>query len=236
VDAVVSISHHLSRAHVIASPIRGVIHNSYQADGMLPPRAGSGGLKVGFLGRLFETKGIELLMEAVRQTDSSSLYIAGQGLPGYEQKLRRQAPPRTTFLGTIPPKNLFEKIDVLVVPSLWHEPFGRVAIEALAWGVPVIASRRGGLPEIVQPGVNGWLFEPNDKNSLARLLRTLTPEICQALRAACLERSRAFLPEVITAQYEELYQRVLLNNQARISASKPGLSSPFSMPSTGLTK
>jgi glycosyltransferase involved in cell wall biosynthesis len=236
VDAVVSISHHLSRAHIIASPIREVIHNSYQADGRLLPRANGIGLKVGFLGRLFETKGIEILMEAVRQSDSAHLYVAGQGLPEYVEKLRQQAPPRTTFLGTIPPRDLFEKIDVLVVPSLWHEPFGRVAIEALAWGIPVIASQRGGLPEIVQPGVNGWLFEPNEKNSLADLLRTLTPEICHAMREACLERARAFLPEVITAQYEQLYKRVLVQHQAQVSAGKLGLSAPFGIPSTSLTE
>lgn len=236
VDAVVSISHHLSRAHVIASPIREVIHNSYQADGRLLPRANGIGLKVGFLGRLFETKGIELLMEAVRQTDSAYLYIAGQGLPEYVEKLRQQAPPRTTFLGTVPPQHLFEKIDVLVVPSLWHEPFGRVAIEALAWGIPVIASQRGGLPEIVQPGVNGWLFEPNGSDSLTRILRELTPATCGSMRRACLESSRAFLPEVITAQYEQLYKRVLLQHQAQVNAGKLGLSASFGMPSTSLTK
>jgi glycosyltransferase involved in cell wall biosynthesis len=215
VDAVVSISSHLANNHIVDSPIREVIHNGYKASGTLTPKTEGGDLKVGYLGRLFETKGIELLIDSVAQTDSAHLYIAGQGSHGYVEKLRQLAPSRTTFLGTVPPRNLFEKIDVLVVPSLWHEPFGRVAIEAMAWGIPVIASQRGGLPEIVQHGIDGWLFEPNETNSLGRLLRTLTPEICRAMREACLERSCAFLPEVITAQYERLYDRVLLYRQTR---------------------
>jgi glycosyltransferase involved in cell wall biosynthesis len=220
VDAFVSISAHLAGQHRVDSPIREVIHNSYQAEGTLPPKTDRTGLKVGFLGRLFETKGIELLIDAVRQTDAAHLYLAGNGSPSYVEGLRHLAPSRTTFLGTVPPRNLFEKIDVLAVPSLWHEPFGRVAIEAMAWGIPVIASQRGGLPEIVQPGVNGWLFEPNKRDSLTRFLRSLNPETCRAMREACLERSRAFLPEVITAQYEQLYGRVLLYRQAKLNPSE----------------
>jgi len=215
VDAVVSISRHLSKNHRILSPIREVIHNSYRADGTLPPKKDDGHLKVGYLGRLFETKGIELLINAVRQTESAHLYIAGKGTPDYAEALRRMAPSRTTFLGAVPPRTLFEKIDVLVVPSLWHEPFGRVAIEALAWGIPVVASLRGGLREIIRHTVNGWLFEPNDPGRLAQLLHMLTPKICHSRREACLKRSRMFLPEVIAEQYERLYERVVLNHQTQ---------------------
>jgi glycosyltransferase involved in cell wall biosynthesis len=209
VNALVSISHHLLRDHHLAAPIQQVIYNSYKADGALPPRMQEGGLKVGFLGRLFETKGIELLIDAIGQTDSAYLYVAGKGAPGYMDGLRQRAATRATFLGTVPPRSLFQKIDVLVVPSLWHEPFGRVAIEAMAYGIPVIASQRGGLPEIIQHGLNGWLFEPDEKHALTQLLRTLNPKICHSFQEACVERARAFLPEVTTAKYERLYQRVM---------------------------
>ncbi len=214
-DAVVSISRHLSNDHPVSSPIQEVIHNSYRAEGKLPLRNYENGLKIGYLGRLCETKGIELLIDAVRQTDSAHLYIAGKGGTGYLEKLRQRAPSRTTFLGSVSPQSLFEKIDVLAVPSLWHEPFGRVAIEAMAWGIPVIASQRGGLPEIIRPGKNGWLFEPNEKDGLPQLLRTITPEACRSMSEACLDRARAFLPEVIADQYERLYERVLLRRQSQ---------------------
>jgi glycosyltransferase involved in cell wall biosynthesis len=233
VDALVAISRHLLRSHAIAAPIREIIHNSYKAEGTLPLRSDEGGLKIGFLGRLFETKGLELLIDAVRHTDSAHLYLAGKGSADYEDGLRQRATSRATFLGTVAPRSLFEKIDVLVVPSLWHEPFGRVAIEAMAWGIPVIASKRGGLPEIVQHGMNGWLFEPDEKDTLTQILRTLNPKNCRYKRDACLERSRAFLPEVITAQYERLYDRVLCS-QAQTSLLKLSLPPlPSITPTTG---
>jgi glycosyltransferase involved in cell wall biosynthesis len=238
-DAAVFISHHLSRDHLVDVPIREVIHNSYKAAGELPAKTEGEALRVGYLGRLFETKGIELLLEAVRQTDSAHLYLAGNGSPGYVEGLKQKASTRATFLGTVPPRILFEKIDVLVVPSLWHEPFGRVAIEALAWGIPVLASRRGGLPEIVQPGVNGWLFEPNEADALPRFLRSLNPETCHRMREACLERARAFLPDVITAQYERLYDKVLRRAEAKRRAPAPDLAptpEAVLIPSTSMKK
>jgi len=225
VDALVSISRHLASKHLAWSPIREVIHNSYRAGGTLPPRTSSGGLQIGYLGRLFQTKGIELLIDAVRQTDAAQLFIAGKGESAYMETLRQRASSRASFLGAVQPRSLFEKIDILVVPSLWHEPFGRVAIEAMAWGIPVIASQRGGLPEIVQHGVNGWIFEPNEPGSLVDRLRSLTPETCHSLREACLERAQAFLPEVITGQYERLYANLLLRRQPQTNSKRLALSS-----------
>jgi glycosyltransferase involved in cell wall biosynthesis len=182
-------------------------------------------LRVGYLGRLCPTKGIELLLESIRDAARTQLFIAGKGEAAYEAALRQQANRRTTFLGVVPPRALFEKIDVLVAPSLWHEPFGRIAIEALAWGVPVIASRRGGLPEILEHGGTGFLFEPNEPGSLAWLLRGLTPDACAAMRKACLRRALDFLPETMTSQYEEIYGDVIARatNPAKTKAAvRPG--------------
>jgi glycosyltransferase involved in cell wall biosynthesis len=215
VDALVGISRHLLAAHHYSedlgpAPVREVIHNSYAAAGELAPKAPSSRLRVGYLGRLCHTKGIELLLDAAAQVGSCDLFIAGKGDPGYEASLRARAGGNVTFLGVVPPRELFEKIDVLVAPSLWHEPFGRVAIEALAWGVPVIASRRGGLPEIVHDdGATGFLFEPDEKGSLVKILRSLTGKACADRRDACLQRARDFLPEEMARRYEQLYIRLL---------------------------
>ncbi len=210
--ALVGISRHLLEEHRSiggADLLRRVIHNSYAANGTLPAPAPGSHLRVGYLGRLCPTKGIELLMESIRDAARTQLFIAGKGEAGYEAELRQRANPRMTFLGVVPPRELFKRIDVLVAPSLWHEPFGRIAIEALAWGVPVIASRRGGLPEILEHGGTGFLFEPNEPGSLAWVLRGLTPEACAAMRTACLRRALDFLPEAMTGQYEELYREVV---------------------------
>ena len=220
VDAVVGISDFLLREHLAAgyfpaTPIRQVIHNSYAADGgPLPGRRDGKELRIGYLGRLFETKGVELLIDAVTRglDDSARLLLAGAGEPGYEQGRRERCagtPGKVTFLGVVPPRELFGQIDVLAVPSLWREPFGRIVIEANAWGIPVVASRRGGLPEIVDDGVTGFLFDPATEGELARTLRALTPARCAGMRAACLDKAPAFLPETIAEQYETLYRRVV---------------------------
>ena len=154
-----------------------------------------------------------MLIDAVTRglDDSARLLLAGAGEPDYERGLRDRCagvPGKVTFLGVVPPRELFEQIDVLAVPSLWREPFGRIVIEANAWGIPVVASRRGGLPEIVDDGVTGFLFDPDHEEELARTLRGLTPARCAAMRDACLDKARVFLPETIAGRYEALYRRV----------------------------
>ncbi len=237
VDAVVGISdyllrEHLSRGYFSACQEKRVIHNSYACHGALPPRpATERGLRVGYLGRLFATKGVESLIDAVTKglDESARLLIAGDGDPAYVQSLRERggaaAAARVNFLGVVPPRTLFEQIDVLVAPSLWREPFGRIVIEANAWGIPVVASRRGGLPEIVDDGVTGFLYEPaNDE--LAGVLRALTPARCGTMREACLAKAQEFLPETIAGEYERLYHRVVeaSGRETRRATPAPALS------------
>ncbi|HNT89518.1 MAG TPA: glycosyltransferase family 4 protein, partial [Candidatus Hydrogenedentes bacterium] len=68
---------------------------------------------------------------------------------------------------------LYAAADMVVVPSLWAEPFGIVAVEAMAAGKPVCAGRIGGLRDIVRDGETGFLFEPGDATALARCIERL---------------------------------------------------------------
>src|SRR3989338_4168064 len=70
----------------------------------------------------------------------------------------------------------YQEGDICVVPSIWPEPFGITAVEAMSCGVPVIASRIGGLQGIVEDGVTGFLFEQGNSKELARKLRILISE------------------------------------------------------------
>jgi glycosyltransferase involved in cell wall biosynthesis len=117
-------------------------------------------------------------------------------------------------LGFIPPAELFAKIDVLVVPSLWHEPLGRIVFEAYAHGLPVIATDRGGISEIVSPGETGFLFDPDvpesDERSLERTITAFKQHAdTKVMRQHALAKAKDFLPHVIVEQHEALYERVL---------------------------
>ena len=82
----------------------------------------------------------------------------------------------------------FASLDALVFPSVWEGAGAGIgAREALAAGVPVIASRIGGIPETVRHGTNGLLFEPGDPADLARQIRRMIeePDLLDHLRAGC---------------------------------------------------
>ena len=101
--------------------------------------------------------------------------------------------------------------DLLLLPSQ-TEAFGLVALEALAAGVPVIASRVGGLPEVVEHGVSGYLLPVGDVEGMARQAVTLLRErpLAERLgRAGAGRVAEQFPPDRIVPRFEELYHRVL---------------------------
>lgn len=115
-----------------------------------------------FLGRLVPEKGVANLLDLWRMV-GGRLLIAGDG-PEL-QRLQRQAPDGIEFLGPVSRGDipaLIQGAKAVVIPSTWPEPFGRVAIEAYAAGVPVLASRVGGLADIVVDGSSGILVPPTD--------------------------------------------------------------------------
>jgi N-acetyl-alpha-D-glucosaminyl L-malate synthase BshA len=108
-------------------------------------------------------------------------------------------------------EELLGSADLLLLPSD-HESFGLVALEAMASGIPVVASRVGGLPEVVTEGAEGYLVEPRNVEEMARKARhileneTLRLEMGERARATALTR---FSTAKIIPQYESFYQRVL---------------------------
>ncbi|MEV8024920.1 glycosyltransferase [Microbacterium sp. NPDC080220] len=109
----------------------------------------------GFIGRVDDYKGIWIVLEAFqRVTDEGIRFIvAGRGPEEAEARLAHWPDRRVTHVGHIPASKFYEQVDVVVVPSQWHEPFGRVAAEAAGSGCAVIVSGLGGLPEASQGAV-----------------------------------------------------------------------------------
>ena len=215
--AVVGISQYVLDSHLDAGffpdvPIRKVIYNPVAPQDERTIPAPSKRLRLGFIGRIESLKGIDFLIKELESLpkDKYELYIAGEGKTPYTGKIEgRDLGMPIHWLGFMQPEKLFPMIDLLIVPSLWQEPFGRVIVEAYAQGVPVLASRVGGIPEIVEEGVTGFLFDPHTPGDFRQRLTALTPEDLQAMRPACLKKLLEFEPHHIGQQYLELYSDAL---------------------------
>jgi spore coat protein SA len=128
-----------------------------------------GAFTVLFVGRVIPRKGIPVLLKAMRHVrrlvPNAKVIVAGGGRKGYADRLKRLAKRLgvpATFAGLLPYRSIhriYRAADCFVCPSQRHEAFGLVNVEAMAAGVPVVASRIGGIGEIVKDGLNGCLVD-----------------------------------------------------------------------------
>lgn len=160
-----------------------------------PPR--SGAFVVGFLGTLLRHKGPSVAIDAVRRLPGApvELRLYGESFHerDYEDELRAAAEgdPRISFRGSYDHgelRSILAELDAVVVPSLWDENLPSTALNAVAAGVPVVASAVPGLEELVEDYRGGVTFPAGDAGALADLLLELAarPEQSEALRAALL--------------------------------------------------
>ncbi|MCK6404943.1 MAG: glycosyltransferase family 4 protein [Rhodocyclaceae bacterium] len=157
---------------------KAVIHNAREMTALAKAQTGSARI-FGYLGALVPHKGVEQLIQAFQSFsgDGISLVIAGSGTPQYTDHLRYiSGTAPIEFIGQSRPERFFQLIDVLIVPSLCAEAFSLVAAESCLAGVPVIAARRGGLPEVIEDGHNGILFDPESPGALVACIRKLIDE------------------------------------------------------------
>jgi glycosyltransferase involved in cell wall biosynthesis len=149
----------------------------------MAPRA-DGEFRVGLVGQMIPRKGHDLLLDAFPEVlcaihCARLLFVGDDPFDPDSEYVRRlrhaiEAMPelhgRVAFLGYREDvEEVYVSLDVLAVPSR-EEPFGRVVVEAMACGCPVVASAVGGLAEVVQDRVNGLLFAPDDRAGLARCI------------------------------------------------------------------
>ena len=140
-----------------------------------------GPLRIGFVGTPVWHKGLHVLIEAVRQLPTGSFALSVHGdtaiSPEYIASLRpRSSGLPVTFAGPFAQSRadeVYDALDILVVPSIWLENSPLVAHEAFMAGVPVVASRIGGLADLIEHGRNGLLFEPGNVDALATALHAL---------------------------------------------------------------
>ena len=174
------------------------------------------GLRFGYIGTVQKHKGVHVLIEAFNHIDdpSAELKIFGDPLiaPDYYAHMQRMARnPRIQFSGVFDNAEVgrvLSGIDVLVVPSIWPENSPVTIHEACLAKIPVIASSIGGIPELVQDGVNGFLFTPGDAEDLLSKMRLFTED------RSLLERLRANIGPVKTTEenareLEAIYERLI---------------------------
>lgn len=173
----------------------------------VPPWPGSGPRTIGYLGQLHPTKGIECLIDAVREMGSerARLLIAGRGSEEYTAHLRSRAGGSATFLGVVDKVDFFRRIDVLVVPSLWHEPLARTVIEALVFDVPLIVSRVGGSIELHRQWPSIEAFDPGDPESLRNTLERNFNRGIPRLDTRQDAIREVFSPRRMVANHEKVY-------------------------------
>ena len=178
---------------------------------------------VGYAGRFVEEKGIDVLLNALHDLSVEwrlDLLGSGPDQPRLTELARRlQIVDRVRFLPWLPSAqtvDFYRSLDVLVLPSRsrsnWKEQFGRVLLEAMACGVPVIGSTCGEIPNVI--GDAGLIFPENEATALRDQLRALQNDA--ALRRDLAQRGRQrvldhFTQEQIARQTYEVYQRVLPN-------------------------
>jgi len=180
-DAVVGVSRRILDIHTqlglfTQTPLKIVIRNASTADvGSEPTAMTNGTVTFGFIGRLTEEKGIYNLARAIATlpSDRIRLVIAGHASESERAYIKKLAPnARIEFLGFVQPKQFYEQVNVVVVPSVWEDPSPLVVADAQAACKPLLGTPFGGIQEAIEPGVTGWLTSP-DPASIAKSISAI---------------------------------------------------------------
>jgi glycosyltransferase involved in cell wall biosynthesis len=221
-----TLDRHLAGGYFHEVPAQ-VIHNGIPGKPVAASRQDrpDGPLQLGYVGHLLPQKGIRELIRQMAdwQCGECELIVAGKGAPAFEALLRAEAPKNVRFVGFVDPDEVYGAIDLLVVPSLSNEALGMIVPEAYMHGVPVIVSRRGGLPETVEEGRTGLTYEPNEPGALREAVKVFLQDrsILHDMRLAALKKANHFQQRRMQAEYLGLMASA---TAARTAVSQPRMS------------
>lgn len=169
-----------------------------------------------YFGRLERLKGIFTLLDAVSPLADVPVFFVGDGSARdeLEREIRRRGLRHVRLLGFRSGdelKALIRSSIATVLPSLWYEPFGLTVIETFAEGRPVIASRIGGIAELIDDGTDGYLVPPDDAAALRERIEALAGDHGRAVamgRAGRAKVERDFTPELHYRRLMDVYRGV----------------------------
>lgn len=145
-----------------------------------------------FLGRLVQEKGVETLLKAHAMSNAGwRLVVAGTGPLGDDLKAKYNPSNFVGYLAGNALKDMIDRASVVVVPSEWYENCPMSVLEAMAYGKPVVGSRMGGIPELVEEGRTGLLFEAGNADELAAMLDRLMASAELRRQMGTVARQRA---------------------------------------------
>jgi glycosyltransferase involved in cell wall biosynthesis len=218
-DGIIAVSEAVRRGLVAsgvpASKIE-VIHTGIETPRPAPrdrPKFGAsdGDFVIGHLGAFTKEKGQDVAVAAASLLRESfpraRFLLAGEGpLSG---EIRKRAPENVHFPGFVADRAaFFAALDLFIMPSR-SEAWGLAALEAMSYGVPVIASDVGGLPEIVEPENGGWLIPAGDPTALAETITGVAsePDRLREQGRKASSRARLFSVDQMVEQTEAFYKR-----------------------------
>jgi len=163
-----------------------------------------------FVGALGRYKGLHWLLDAYAAAELSPLVVIGTPCDEAPQTWPRNVIVRTA----VPHQQVmaaWQHARLAIVPSLWPEPSALAAVEAMSSAIPVVASRIGGMPEIVADGVTGILVTPGSTAELRAALLRLdnSAELRRAMGIAGLSRAERFSAAAVAGMHEQHYRHVL---------------------------
>jgi glycosyltransferase involved in cell wall biosynthesis len=200
-----------------------VIQNGIDTENFAPRQRTPGKLTLGFIGHLAQHKGLDVLLHALSLMDATPvrLLVVGSGEDAERFQTfahERGLDPYVTFYGQVDNRriaSIYQQIDVLVVPSVWPENSPVTITEAMASGIPVIASDVGGISELVEEGVTGYLIPLRDSLAIAeRIGRFLRhPELLKSMGERAREKIQAYQMRQQVERIVEVYQEVIAHRQ-----------------------
>jgi len=181
----------------------------------LEPCYESDGRTVVYFGRLSAEKGLDVLLDAVRGLDVTVWVVGAGPLEGaLRRRIAAEGLDQVRLCGHLNGVDLWERVrraTTVVLPSICYENNPRCILEGFALGKPAIASRIGGIGELVEPGRTGWLFEPGDAEGLRSAIEGMLshPEAAERMgRAARVLAERTYGPGVHYERLMAVYRSV----------------------------
>jgi glycosyltransferase involved in cell wall biosynthesis len=199
------------------APVR-LVPNFVRVQDLLPPDRSrrSDPLEVLFVGWIIEAKGVRELLEAARMLPKLRFTLIGPQQPSFVATVRDAFDALADRVRLLEPRPreevlaLYREADVFVLPT-WSEGFPNVVIEAMAAGLPVVATPVGAIPDVVRDGEEGLLVPPRDAAALVRALARLADDPSLRARLGAQARARAeacYSSEVVLGELDALWSEL----------------------------